>query len=308
MKALITGIDGFVGPFLARLEQKDNVVYGTYLKEPIRQKGVQYVFMDLLDRQLVEKVISEIQPGRIYHLAGFSSVAESWKYPEMAMAVNANGMKNLLDAVVNAKISPKIVVISSADVYGEPKSLPIDESHPLNPQSPYGKSRVEQEKIISNYQELDITVARSFSHTGPGQDTKFVCSAFAWQIALIEKGEAAPVIMHGNLGIKRDFSDVRDVVKAYKLLAEKGKPHQFYNVCSGGIFSLNEILDILLSMSHVKIEKKLDPSKVRKADIPALHGDNAKLKAATGWKPEIDFKQTLKEILEYWRFKVSETP
>ncbi|MBU2637818.1 MAG: GDP-mannose 4,6-dehydratase [Nanoarchaeota archaeon] len=306
MKVLITGIDGFVAPFLAKIElEAGNSVYGSYLKEPSRLPGVHYVFMDLLDKQLVEKIIAEIKPDRIYHLAGFSSVAESWKYPEMAMKVNAHGMQNLLDGIVDAKIKPKIVVVSSADVYGVPEYLPINESHLLNPQSPYGKSRVEQEKIISRYKDLDITIARSFSHTGPGQEAKFVCSAFSWQIALIEQGEAKPVIMHGNLEIKRDFSDVRDIVRAYKLLAEKGKSHDFYNVCSGRLFSLNEILDMLLSMSTAKIVKKLDPSKVRQADILVLHGDNSKLKAAAGWKPEIDFKQTLKEILEYWRKKVA---
>ena len=169
MRVLITGIDGFVAPFLARLEKNNNDVYGAYLKEPIKEKGIKYIFMDLLDEKAADKVIADVKPDVIYHLAGFSSVADSWKTPEIAMKINAGGTYNLLNAVQKAGIRPKIVVVSSADVYGNPVHLPISESHPLNPQSPYGKSRIEQEKIIAGFKELDVVISRSFSHTGRGK-------------------------------------------------------------------------------------------------------------------------------------------
>lgn len=301
MRVLITGIDGFVAPFLARLEKDANEVFGAYLKEPIREKGINYIPMDLLDEKAVDKVVADLKPGIIYHLAGFSSVADSWKTPEMAMKTNAGGTYNLLNAVKKAGINPRIVAVSSADVYGIPLYLPIGESHPLNPQSPYGKSRIEQERIIAGFRELDVIVSRSFSHTGPGQSTKFVCSDFAYKVASIEKGIAGNILMHGNIEIKRDFSDVRDIVKAYALLARKGKPHQAYNVCSGRAYSIGQILDILIGMSKSKIIKKFDSSKTRRADIPILQGDNSKLAGDTCWKPEIKFEQTLKDLLEYWR-------
>ena len=304
MRVLITGIDGFVAPFLARIEKDTNNVYGTYLKEPISEKGINYLSMDILDEKSVDKVIANVKPDVIYHLAGFSSVADSWKTPEMAMKINAGGTYNLLNAVKKAGIKPKIVAVSSADVYGNPVHLPISESHLLNPQSPYGESRIEQEKLIAGFKELDVVVSRSFSHTGPGQSTKFVCSDFAYKVAMIEKGIANNVLMHGNLEIKRDFSDVRDIVKAYALLAKKGKPHQAYNVCSGKAYSIGQILDILIGMSKSKIIKKFDSSKTRKADIPVMQGDNSKLVNDTGWKPEIEFEQTLKDILEYWRTNI----
>ncbi|MFA5887123.1 MAG: GDP-mannose 4,6-dehydratase [Candidatus Nanoarchaeia archaeon] len=301
MRVLITGIDGFVAPFLARLEKNTNEVFGAYLKEPIREKGINYILMDLLDEKAVDKVIADVKPDVIYHLAGFSSVADSWKTPKMAMKINAGGTYNLLNAVQKAGINPRIVAVSSADVYGNPLHLPISESHPLNPQSPYGESRIEQENIISGFKKLDVIISRSFSHTGPGQSTKFVCSDFAYKIAAIEKGIADNILMHGDIKIKRDFSDVRDIVRAYVLLARKGKPHQAYNVCSGKAYSIGQILDIFLRMSKSKIIKKFDSSKTRKADIPVLQGDNSKLVNDTGWKPEIKLEETLKELLEYWR-------
>lgn len=303
MKILITGIEGFVGPYLAELFVNDKV-YGTYFLEPNRVKGIDYRYMDVTDAHSVKYVISSIKPDLIFHLAGYSSVAEAWKNPEIALNINAHGTKNLLDALTSLKLKPKIVIISSADVYGKPKQLPLTEKHASHPISPYGKSRVVQESIVANYPELDITIARSFSHTGPRQLPKFVCPAFAHQIAMIEHKLQEPVIRHGDLSVKRDFLDVRDVVKAYKLLAEKGKPHEAYNVCSGKVYAISEILNILISMSSLKIKREIDPSKVRPVEIPELLGSNEKLCKATGWKPSIDFKQTLKDILDYWRKKV----
>lgn len=304
MKVLITGIDGFVAPFLARELLKENEVCGTYLLEPKNEEGIDHRFMDILDINSVTNVISSLKPEVIYHLAGFSSVADSWHNPEKAKEVNVHGTKNILDAIIKLKIASKVVVVSSADIYGIPKQIPINETHPLQPQSPYGLSRLEQERIISQYKGIDITIARSFSHTGPGQSAKFVCSDFAYRVAAIEKGAADNILMHGSLDVRRDFSDVRDIVRAYILLAKKGKSHEAYNVCSGRAFSIGQILDMLMGMSKATIIKKLDSAKVRKADIPILLGDNSKITKTTGWKPLINFEQTLKDILEYWRLNI----
>ncbi|MFH1637857.1 MAG: GDP-mannose 4,6-dehydratase [Candidatus Woesearchaeota archaeon] len=301
MRVLITGIEGFVAPYLAQPFIGKEEVYGTYFLEPSRISAVRYKYMDVTDAHSVKSIISSIRPDKIFHLAGFSSVAEAWKNPEKVMKINADGTKNILEAVKALGLNPKIVVVSSADVYGKPKEIPIPETHALQPISPYGKSRVMQEKIVENYEKLDITISRSFSHTGPTQLPKFVCPAFAHQIALIEKGLQNPVIRHGDLSVKRDFTDVRDVVKAYKLLSERGKPHEAYNVCSEKAYPISEILDALISMSKVAIRKELDTSKVRPIEIQELIGSNKKLCRDTGWKPAISFNDTLKDILEYWR-------
>lgn len=302
MKVLITGIDGFVAPHLARLLCNKHSVYGTYFIEPKnRIENIVYRKMDIIDQKQVSDIISEIMPDIIYHLAGLGSVSESWKNPEMAFKANADGTRNLLESVAKAKIHPRILIISSAEVYGNPVYLPMDEKHPLNPQSPYGISKLQLERNAANYPELPIILARSFNHTGPGQTSTFVCSAFAQQIAKIEKGQLEPVILHGNLSLKRDFSDVRDIVRAYEALIEKGKSGEAYNVCSGKLFTLAYILDTLISFSSKEIKKSLDSSRLRKDDIPVLYGDNSKLVNTTSWQPEIDFKQTLKDLLAYWR-------
>lgn len=302
MKILITGIEGFVAPFLAKaLMHSDNLIYGTHLLESNKMQGVEYIPMNLLDASSVNDSIGKIKPEVIYHLAGFSSVAESWKKPELVMQVNAGGTKNLLEAVVNAKLSPRIIIISSAEVYGKPQYLPLDENHPIGAFNPYAASRFEQEKIIEKYTSLDIVLTRSFNHTGPNQPSKFVCPAFAKQIAQIEKGELAPQILHGNLDIERDFSDVRDVVKAYVSLIGKGKSHEAYNVCSGKSYSIKQLLEMLVSMSSVEIETKIDPEKVRPAEIPVLLGSNAKICNETGWQPCIGIRQTLQDLLDSYR-------
>ena len=305
MKALITGIEGFVGPYLAELLlEKNYEVYGTYLNDLNKEiKRVNYFHLDVTDRKEAFEIISEIKPDWIFHLAGFSSVAESWKKPELCFRVNVDGTRNLLDAVLAAKIKPKILVVSSAEVYGKPKYLPIDEKHPLNPVSPYAKSRVEQEKIALEYVKkgLHIVISRSFNHTGPGQLPAFVCSDFAMQIARIEKGLQEPVVHVGDLSIKRDFTDVRDVVRAYVLAIEKCGSGGVYNVCSGRAYAVRQILDIIISFSKKRaIRVVQDDDKIRPADVPVIEGGNGKFVGQTGWKTEIDFEETLKDIVSFW--------
>lgn len=274
-KALITGITGFVGPHLKReLEHNKYDVYGLALSD-----GGNKVFKcDITNSDRVLEVIQEIMPDCIFHLAGFSSVSKSFQQPDKCYKINVTGTKNLLDAVKKSGIRPRILIVSSAEVYGVPKYLPIDEKHPLNPISPYGKSRVEQEEIALK-SGLPVIISRSFNHTGPGQSDSFVIPSFRKQIKEAKDGGTIYV---GNLGVVRDFSDVRDVVKAYRILVEKGKEGDIYNVGSGIGYGLRDILDKLVMLSGKKLEIKKDISKIRKDDIPKLIADNGKVLALGG--------------------------
>ncbi len=307
MRAFITGINGFVGKHLANfLLSKEFEVFGMDISDNFEgDDKVKYYKADILDFDNLKQIINEIKPEIIFHLAGFSSIKKSFEQPELCKKINVQGTKNLLEAVINSKINPKILIISSADVYGIPKSIPTPETAELNPISPYAESRKEQEELCKEYMEkLQIIISRSSPHIGPGQQPIFVASDFAKQIAEIEKNLKEPIIKVGNLEVKRDFTDVRDMVKTYLLTIEKCKPGEIYNICSGKTYSIKEILDKLLSFTQVKITIKQDPNKIRKSDIPVLVGDNSKFVKATGWKPEIPIEKTLKDILEYWREKV----
>jgi len=305
MKTLITGIEGFVGPYLAKvLLEKKHAVCGTYLNGVTKKiDDVDYFHLDVTDKKEAASVISKIRPDYIFHLAGFSSVSSSWKNPERCFIVNVEGTRNLLDAVLAAKISPKILIVSSAEVYGKPVKLPITEDHPTNPASPYAKSRLEQEKVVLEYVKKGIKaiISRSFNHTGSGQAPTFVCASFAYQIARIKKGLQEPVIKTGDLSIQRDFTDVRDVVKAYVLAVEKCTIGEIYNICSGKVYSIKEILDMLIQISGKKdILVVKDPEKARPVDIPVLSGSNSKISLLSGWVPTIDMHSTLDGVYSYF--------
>ncbi len=302
-KAFITGVSGFVGPYLAEhLAASGFEVFGIDRKGS-RIDGCVVEKCDVTDAAAVAKVVKKVSPGLVFHLAGQSSVAKSWENPKLTKEVNVGGAKNLFEAVAAAGISPRILLVSSAEVYGIPKKLPISENHPIAPISPYGESKVEQEKIALAHVKggMHIVISRSFNHTGPGQPSDFVCSNFARQVADIEKGRQQPVIKVADRKVKRDFSDVRDIVAAYLLLVEKGVSGGIYNVCSGQAFTIGEILDKLLKFSGAKVRVEPDPSKMKNTVVPVLHGDNSKLVKATGWKPAISFDKTLSDLLDYWR-------
>ncbi|MFH0952034.1 MAG: GDP-mannose 4,6-dehydratase [Patescibacteria group bacterium] len=299
-KALVTGLGGFVGPYLQTvLASKGFTVVG--LDRSCKSDN-QIRQADLLDAEQVNKIINEEKPAVVAHLAGFSSVKASWQSPEKAMSVNVEGTRNLLQAIEKAGIAPKVLLVSSAEVYGPPTSLPIKEDHQLNPQNPYARSRVAQEKLIHEF-DLPIVITRSFNHTGPGQQEIAVVSSFAKQIAQIEKGKQMPLLTVGNLEVKRDISDVRDVVIAYADLMEKGRPGEIYNVCSGQSYTIKYILEKLISYSDKEIQYQVDKSLFRPNDIPVLWGDNSKIRSAIDWQPTIPIERTLKDILKYWRQK-----
>ncbi len=302
-KAFITGVSGFVGPYLVgHLVESGFEVFGID-RSGKKVDGCKVYSCDVTDAAAVAKVVKKIRPAFIFHLAGQSSVGKSWKAPDITWKVNVEGAKNLFGAVAAAKISPKILLVSSAEVYGIPKKVPIAEDHPMAPVSPYGESKVEQERIALEHVKdgMHIVISRSFNHTGPGQPSEFVCSNFARQVAGIGKGRQPPVIRVGDLGIKRDFSDVRDVVRAYPLLLEKGRAGEAYNVCSGSAFTIGDVIEKLAKISGAKFRVEQEASRVMGNAVPVLHGDNSKLVAATGWQPQISFDQTLADLLDYWR-------
>jgi GDP-4-dehydro-6-deoxy-D-mannose reductase len=273
-KALITGVNGFVGPYLRKeLEDNGYDVYGL----DISKQGLNFFKCDITDAKSMQDVIKEVKPNFIFHLAGFSSVGKSFEQPELCFKINVDGTKNLLDAVKiirDKELNPRILIVSSADVYGKPEYIPINENHPVNPVSPYGESRVEQERISLN-SGLSVVISRSFNHTGEGQPDIFVIPSFKKQVALAKEGEK---VLVGNLDIIRDFSDVRDVVRAYRLIIEKGDERGIYNVGSGKGYKLGDILDTFIKQSGKKLKIEIDEKKFREADIPTLVCDNRKVK------------------------------
>lgn len=316
MRCLITGITGFAGSHLAELLlKKGHEVFGTSRWrskteniDHIKSK-IKLIEADMRDSHSMDKVIKEAKPDYIFHLAAQSFVQASWVSPADTMETNVIGTINLLEAVRRANISPVIQIACSSEEYGEVKQdeIPIKETHQLRPLSPYGVSKVAEDMLGYQYFKsygLKIIRTRGFNHTGPRRGEVFVTSNFSKQIVEIEKGKKDPVIFVGNLTAVRDFTDVRDMVNAYLLAAEKGIPGEIYNICSGKGHKIQEVLDLLLSFSKIKIKVQQDPSRMRPSDVMILIGDNSKFVKQTGWEQTIEFEQTLKDLLDYWRERV----
>lgn len=312
MKALITGITGFVGSHLAEHLLSQGVqVFGAARWRSDRENiahlenKIKLVECDINDASSVKQMLSEVKPDRIYHLAGQSSVAASWNSPSETINTNVAGQINILEAVRSLDPDIRMHIPGSSEEYGfvEENDLPLTESSQLRPLSPYGVSKVAQDLLGYQYFKshgLQIVRTRAFNHTGPRHADIFVTSSFAKQAAMIEKGIADPVIRTGNLDAKRDYSDVRDIVRGYVLALEKGEPGDVYNICSGRAVSIKEILDIILSFSSKKISVEQDPSRMRPSDIPVTVGDHSKFSLKTGWKPGIPLEKTLRDIFDYW--------
>jgi GDP-4-dehydro-6-deoxy-D-mannose reductase len=307
-RVLITGVNGFVGPYLKDTCRAAgwelHTTWFTATGEYAPDKDETSYQLNITDREAVLEVVRSAAPDLVCHLAGFSSVKASWEQPDLCRKVNVEGTRNLLDALRAHAPLARILIVSSAEVYGIPEKLPITEEHPLRPTSPYGKSRLEQEELTKQYPDLHIVISRSFNHVGPGQPRGFVIADFCAQVAAAERG-TAPAIKVGDLTVRRDFTDVRDVVQAYVLLLEKtkeGPACTIYNVCSGTAPTLRESLDLLLSLAAVKdIRVEQDPSLVRPVEIPELRGSNEKIGRELGWRPLIGMQETLKNTLEDWR-------
>jgi GDP-4-dehydro-6-deoxy-D-mannose reductase len=316
MKVLITGITGFAGSYLAEyLISKNCEVFGTIRwrskTENIHHlKGkITLIECDIRDASSVKKTIKNILPDRIFHLAAQSFVVTSWAAPAETLLTNIIGELNIFEAVRELNINPLIHIAGSSEEYGlvYPEELPIKEENPLRPLSPYAVSKVAQDLLAYQYYKsykLNIIRTRAFNHSGPRRGEVFVDSNFAKQIAEIEKKKREPVIYVGNLEAKRDFTDVRDIVKGYYLALEKGEIGEVYNICSGKFYSIREVLEMLLNLTDVEIKIEIDKERLRPSDVPFLLGDYTKFHKKTGWKPEIPYEKTLLDMLNYWRERV----
>lgn len=314
MRVLITGITGFAGSHLADycLERGDVDVHGI-IRWRSRTENIEHLYdkitlheCDLRDAGSTRDVIEHVRPEYIFHLAAQSFVPTSWRAPSESLTTNVLGQLHVFEAVRKLGLKCRIQIACSSEEYGMvyENEIPIKEENQLRPLSPYAVSKVSQDLLGYQFYmsyKLDVVRTRGFNHTGPRRGPVFVCSDFAKQIVDIEKGIKKPVINVGNLEAKRDFSDVRDVVKAYFLALEKGKPGEVYNICQEKSWRIREILDMLLERSKVDIKVELDKSRLRPSDVPVLQGDCSKFRKDTGWKPEIPFEQTLEDIMDYWR-------
>lgn len=309
MKVIITGGHGFVGRHLVTELQQNwadaqVVIWDRQLKDLPR--GVTGLEMDITNPATYQQSLQDIQPDFVVHLAAIASVPYALAHPEETRQVNVEGARTLLQAVKTYSPLTKVVVVSTSDIYGHGSDVPMPELAlaDCTPNNPYAVSKWDMEKIVeAEFNDFTIRV-RPFTHVGPGQALGFVTADFASQIARIEAGLQEPLLKVGNLTAKRDFTDVRDVVRAYRLIMEKGVVGAVYNVASGKPVAIQEILDSLLGMASVKISVEPDPAKQRPSDTPVFVGNAARLYALTGWKPTIELQQSLREILDYWRDKV----
>ena len=302
-RALITGSEGFAGRALcAYLEASGVEALGCDLRVP--QSDSRFA-CDITDASQVEALLAWAAPcDTVYHLAAAASVAEGLTAPGLFMRVNIEGAVNLCEAMARSLPDARLVFIGSAEVYGAPAYLPMDESHPLHPVNPYAISKLAAEqycRYMHQCRGLDVVMLRPFNHSGPGQRDQFVLSSFARQLIEIERGLRAPTLRVGNLEAKRDFMHVSDVTRAYALAARQGESGEVYNLCSGEAVSIAHALDRLRALSGVVCEIERDPERYRPVDVPELRGCCEKFQRRTGWRPEASFTQMLQELLDWWR-------
>ncbi len=316
MRALITGAAGFVGSYLIRylLAETDLEIIGTIYRRqpdlPYPHGRVHLERLDLREEAAVAEILARWQPDYVVHLAAQSFVPISWQHPWSTFEQNVLTQINIFRGVLAAHLhAAKLLVVSSGAAYGmiEPEDLPINEETPLRPASPYAVSKVTQDLLGWQYHRshgLHTIRVRPFNHIGPGQNEMFVTSSFAKQIAEIEAGRRPGPLHHGILDAERDFTDVRDVVRAYWLILNRGEPGAVYNVGSGRSVRIETVLQILLAHAQMPIVAEPDPSLVRPTDIPRIVCDLARLQKATGWAPTLSLEQTLTDILDDWRQRI----
>jgi GDP-4-dehydro-6-deoxy-D-mannose reductase len=310
---LVTGAAGFAGSHLLDLLSDSNDAFtsrffGWYRPggtPPSHESTVTWEAVDLLDRASVVGAIARLRPAVVYHCAGAAHVGQAWEQTEATLAINVRGTHHLLDGLSQTGAATRVLIPGSALVY-RPANEALTEDHPLVPASPYGVSKLAQELLADHTPAsgVQVTIARAFNHFGPRQDPAFSTSDFARQIASIEAGLQPPEISVGNLDARRDLTDVRDTVRAYRAIAERGEPRRAYNVCSGRALSIREVLDMLVALARVPIQVRVDPARFRPNDVPLLLGNPSRLREELGWTPTIPLEQTLDDILQYWRGKV----
>ena len=317
MRVLITGITGFVGSHMAEHALSRGAEVFGVSRQRITSENIAHlreritlIQSDLRDEASVRSLIARSNPDYVVHLAAQSIVGISWHAPAETLANNILPQVNLLEAIRPLAVPPRFLCVGSSEEYGMvyEEELPIRETNPLRPLSPYAVSKVTQDVMGYQYFKsygLPIVRARAFSHEGPRRPDAFMTSNFARQVAEIEAERREPVVRVGNLKSRRDFSDVRDVVRGYWLLLERGEAGEVYNLCSGRLWSIQQVLDFLIGASTVKgIAVEVDPDRLRPSDVMILEGDPSKIEKATGWKVEIPFERTLGELLDYWRERV----
>jgi GDP-4-dehydro-6-deoxy-D-mannose reductase len=307
---LVTGAAGFAGSHLLDLLTKESDVVawrrnGAGPRPPEAQASpsrVVWESVDLLDRDKVFRAIARLRPSAVYHCAGAAHVGQSWQTATDTFAVNVRGTHHLFEGLRRASLQARVVLPSSALVYAS-HDEPLTEEDPLQPRSPYALSKLAQE--IVGQRSIDdgihVTIARAFNHVGPRQNPHFAASGFARRIADIEAGRWEPEIAVGNLNVRRDLTDVRDTIRAYRLILERGANGRPYNVCSGRAISIGDVLEMLLTRARVPVKVRVDTVRYRPNDMPVLVGNPARLARELGWKPEIPLDQTLDDLLEYWR-------
>ena len=311
-RILITGGTGFVGTHLVQF-LKSNTSHIAVLASGGKSKpqpGVNYYEVDIRERDAVRPVVQEVKPDHIYHLAGISSVDDSWSSPRLTYEVNVFGAYNLFDAAMSLPRPPRILNISTSQVYA-PCSSALNEDSRIHPNNPYAASKAMAELLVVEYQkytEGGIITTRSFNHTGPGQPPNFVLPSIAKQFVEIELGLRPPRLNVGNVEVKRDFTDIRDVIRAYCMLLEKGKPGEVYNVCSGSAVRLADIIRMFESATGRKVTIATEESRVRSNDVPLICGDPKKVRETTGWQPQISLPKTIADLLDYWRSQLTSRP
>lgn len=314
MKALIIGAAGFVGNYLLQHihETYDWDIAATKLdNEQINCNYADVYNLNIMDMDAILGLLNDIQPDFIFYLAAQSSVSVSWARPDLTVDINIKGCIHLFDALRQASHHSRVLLIGSGEEYGHilPSQTPVSEQTPLTPGNIYAATKACQNMLGSIYARaygLNIIMVRAFNHIGPRQAPTFVVSDFCRQVALIEDNRLEPVIKVGNLNALRDFTDVRDVVRAYGLLIQTGKPGETYNIGSGQAIAIQAILDKVLQMSSSVIRVEVDAQKLRPVDVPIIEADISKLQECIPWQPEITLEQTIKETLDYWRLAIKE--
>jgi GDP-4-dehydro-6-deoxy-D-mannose reductase len=308
-RVLITGGTGFVGTHLVRFlkpsSSKIAVLSSGHIKS-CREEGVAYYELDIRGADEVHSVVREFKPTRVYHLAGISAVDLSWSNPRLTFEVNVLGTYNLFDAAMSLPSPPKILNVSTAQVYA-PSCRVLTEASPVGPDNPYAASKAMAELLLVQYRKSargGVITARSFNHTGPGQPSNFVLPSISRQFAEMQAGLRPPKLTVGNVNVRRDFTDVRDVVHAYVALLDKGRTGEVYNVCSGTAVRLMDIIRKFQATCGTNVNFENDPALARSNDVPQVVGDPAKIRKETGWSPQVTLEETIRALLHYWRQKI----
>ena len=304
---LVTGAAGFAGSHLLdRLTRSGQAIaawsYPSTSRLPPAPSSARWEEVDVLDAGAVEGSLRRLRPSVIFHCAGAPHVAEAWDDTAKPLRVNAFGTHVLLEAVERTELQAAVVLVGSALVY-RAASRPLNEDDPVGPSDPYGVSKLAQE-MAGAQARTRVLLVRPFNHAGPRQPASFVTSSFARQIAEIEAGRREPVLRVGNLDARRDITDVRDTVRAYEMLAARGRPGRPYNVCTGRAHVIGELLDMLLGMARLSVRVEQDPARLRPSDNPLVVGDPSRIQSEVGWQAEIPIERTLADLLEWWRTEV----